>query len=442
MHANEYGGSPSGAVMHSRPSLRGVLSNDAGAALTAVMTPSANGRRSSATVTFTSTGYPQGLGSMRPTGVPPAPPPSYSRHLGMPVEEAVKPGFESPTKRGSHMEQAPPGRHGESPPDSEQHEFLPGQRVQAHGMDQGVLNGAKGSIVGVTGKKINVFFTHHGLKSLSPQHLRLAEQYPGAACVRIVAPGAGTRTNKAVYDSVQKDSSWEMEIWGKAGDHYDRYPESWPGGEGPPNLESFAQKLLEQGLLRNCDCLIFGSRGGQVVLPYLWQQFGTAVPPAIVINGGCAGNLPQTVFWPVEAVAILLIGGEDEFRGTLTLDEYLKDTKAKVPPANATTAVVFVHEMLHMPQSHLLRALLPYFIRAALGWQDCARPPMHEFEAILASLMKGGFNGTLSYTRQKGGWEDITFSAASMDEPISPMYAKRSLRRGKTMPLPSEAAYS
>eukprot|EP00971_Amphidinium_carterae_P295368 5866093-Amphidinium_carterae.1 len=36
----------------------------------------------------------------------------------------------------------------------------------------------------------------------------------------------------------------------QAGDLYDRYPESWPGGEGPPNLESFAQKLLEQGLLR------------------------------------------------------------------------------------------------------------------------------------------------------------------------------------------------
>mmetsp|Transcript_5901 Transcript_5901/g.14092 ORF Transcript_5901/g.14092 Transcript_5901/m.14092 type:complete len:435 (+) Transcript_5901:47-1351(+) len=430
MHANEYGGSPS-AVMHSRPSLRGCLSNEAGVSLTAVMTPS--GRRSTAAAQFTltSAAYPQGL---RPTGMPPAPPPSYSRHLTQ-FDEAVKPGAESPSKRASiQADQPPQGRRGESPHAAD-HEFLPGQRVQAHGMDQGVLNGAKGTILGVTGSKVNVFFVHHGKKSLSPRYLKLVDQCPGAACVRIVAPGAGTRTNKAVYDAVDKDSSWEMEIWGKAGDLYDRYPESWPGGEGPPNLESFAQKLLEQGLLRNCDCLVFGSRGGQVVLPHLWQQFGTAVPPSVVINGGCAGNLPQTVLWPLTAVTILLIGGEDEFRGTFTLDQYLADTKAKVPAGNVTTAVLFVHEMLHMPQSHLLRALLPNFIKAALAWQDCSRPPMQQFEAMLASLMKGGFNGTLSYTRPQGGWEDIEFSFASMDEPISPMYAKRSLRRGKTAPL-------
>ena len=35
-------------------------------------------------------------------------------------------------------------------------------------------------------------------------------------------------------------------------------------------------------------CMVFGSRGGQVVLPELWAALGNKVPPSIVINGGAA----------------------------------------------------------------------------------------------------------------------------------------------------------
>jgi len=164
------------------------------------------------------------------------------------------------------------------------------------------------------------------------------------------------------------------------------------------------------------DCLIVGSRGGQVVLPYLWKNAGATTPPAVVINGGCAMKLPEAPCWPDEAATFLLIGGHDYFRGQCSRDEYVDDVKARVPARNSTTAVLFVGEMGHQPHSALLRAVLRPAIAGLLTWQESCEAPLDDFRLILASLNSRGFSGVLAYTKTDGGWQDLPFGAK---EPVS-----------------------
>ncbi|CAK0849158.1 unnamed protein product [Prorocentrum cordatum] len=72
---------------------------------------------------------------------------------------------------------------------------------------------------------------------------------------------------------------------------YDRYPPHWQDGSPPPNLESFASDLVASDAVGATDVLVFGSRGGQVVLPEFWRQCGPEVPPCFVMNGGCRGTV-------------------------------------------------------------------------------------------------------------------------------------------------------
>merc|ERR1712217_653979 len=127
---------------------------------------------------------------------------------------------------------------------------------------------------------------------------------------------------------------------------------------------------VEEGLIEHNNCLIFGSRGGQVVLPTLWQARGEDVPPAVVINGGCAMDLPIPVRWPNSAVTFLLLGGKDYFKGQFSMDAYVANSQRKVPPKNTTTAILLVHEMTHMPQTDLLIATLHHMIYAVTKWKS------------------------------------------------------------------------
>merc|ERR1711920_363835 len=93
-----------------------------------------------------------------------------------------------------------------------------------------------------------------------------------------------------------------VKILGESRAPYDRYPACWINkGAPPPNLETFALDLLAQNCLDDADCIVVGSRGGQVVLPTLWHACGKNTPPAIVVNGGCAMSLPTQVRWPESA---------------------------------------------------------------------------------------------------------------------------------------------
>jgi len=234
--------------------------------------------------------------------------------------------------------------------------------------------------------------------------------------VAIVAPGAGTGINGAVYSELGRHPNFKVEVVGQSRAPYDVYPPCWQQGTPAPNLQSFADEVLDMGVHKEVEALIFGSRGGQVVLPHMWQAevqgHIASVPPAVVINGGCAMNLPAPVSWPENAVTFLLIGGNDFFRGGLSMEEYVAETRSYVPFANKSTAILCVNEMNHMPQQGLLRGVLRVMLRAITSWKADKTVPVEHFRKILAFLKQDGWSGRLLYTTSAGSWEDIPFSSA------------------------------
>jgi len=231
--------------------------------------------------------------------------------------------------------------------------------------------------------------------------------------VAVIAPGGGTGINGKVYSDLGRNPEFRVEIVGNSRAPYDCYPEAWPHGGPAPNLASFAQEVLDKGLLERTDCLVVGSRGGQVVLPHFWEQRGVHVPPAVVINGGIAMSLPKRVPWPASAITFLLVGGQDNFRGKFTPEQYVAETKSHVPEGNGTTAILYVQEMQHMPQAKLLAAVLPHMLRVVLHWKAGAEAPVEHFRLILRVLRGAGWSGRLLYTRLPSLWEDLEFSSGA-----------------------------
>lgn len=230
------------------------------------------------------------------------------------------------------------------------------------------------------------------------------------ARVAVIAPGGGTGINGAVYEELGKDPRFKLDIIGRSRAPYDCYPPAFQNGAPAPNLESFANDVMSKGILEQTDCLVVGSRGGQVVLPTFWQLMGASVPPAVVINGGVAMGSPIPVVWPDSAVTFLLIGGQDYFRGDFSMEEHLEDAMRRVPKANCTTAILYVNEMPHMPQATLLRAVLPHMIQVVLAWKAGRKDSVSEqMSVILQALNKAGWSGRLVFKRSFREWEDIEF---------------------------------
>jgi len=234
--------------------------------------------------------------------------------------------------------------------------------------------------------------------------------------ISVIAPGGGTGANGAVYATLSRHHGVHLEIKGRARAPYDRYPLSWKGQGAPaPNLESFADELLAQGVVERSTCLVFGSRGGQTVLPYLWKMRGERVPPAVVINGGCAMSghdwaLPEQPQWPESAVTFLLLGGRDYFKGPRSIPEYLARTERNVPKGNRTTAILLVNEMEHMPRSDLLTAILEHLISAIVAWKASPNQlPNSDFQSVVEAASKGGWSGQLAFTGSTASWEHVEF---------------------------------
>jgi hypothetical protein len=259
----------------------------------------------------------------------------------------------------------------------------------------------------------------------------------GKEHIVVVGPGGGTGQNGKVFMDLEHDLRLKVEIVGRSHAAYDCYPEGWPQGRRVPNLQSFAaSELLATGAASRSSCLVVGSRGGQVVLPVLWQTLGATVPPAVVLNGGCAMDLPTPVFWPQSAVSFLMMGGQDDLFRTqkgrrLTPEEYLADAKRHVPAQNKTTAILFVNEMTHMPQSRLLSASLRSMVDAVLSWKATGEAPVAKFESIKASLAKDAWSGVLLYTKDASSWHEEAFgtpgSPVSIGMPV--------MRKSQTTPL-------
>mmetsp|Transcript_163646 Transcript_163646/g.314331 ORF Transcript_163646/g.314331 Transcript_163646/m.314331 type:complete len:580 (-) Transcript_163646:226-1965(-) len=302
--------------------------------------------------------------------------------------------------------------------------LAPRVRVMAHSLVRAShLNGEVGVVVGREGDRYEVKFQAHGHKALQADNLCLVGELASTVplTVAVVAPGAGTGRNASVYKNLTEDQAFEVEVWGKSGATYDRYPAGWPTGAEAPNLESFGLQVLSQGILPRCDCLIFGSRGGQVVLPSFWQERGSDVPPAIVINGGCAS--PSVCrLWPDEAVVFLLIGGKDYFSGGADAEKYMQSTKHCVPPASTTCAILFIREMEHMPQSSLLTSIIGHIIRALVNWKSSRVAPKQNFNEMMDALSTGAWSGCFSYTDKPQSWVDLEFPKSSNISPMSPSF--------------------
>jgi len=271
-----------------------------------------------------------------------------------------------------------------------------------------------------------------------------------AASVAVVAPGAGTGMNSSVYAELKEDPRFQVEFVGQSRAAYDCYPPVWPHGCSAPNLLSFAEEVYQLGWAHLSDLFVFGSRGGQVVLPRLWQQMGNRMPPSVVINGGCAMNLPERIYWPEAAVTFLLIGGQDNFRGNLSVEEYIAETRSWVPAANSKTAILYVNEMHHMPQAALLRVVLPMMLCALQTWRGAfGAQPKEEFRQIVACLNAEGWSGRLLYTRQPGEWApDLNFgtlqiprgfSCEAEDAMVAAAAILHSIRGGSLVELTKEA---
>lgn len=228
----------------------------------------------------------------------------------------------------------------------------------------------------------------------------------------VFAPGAGTHQNRTVYADMRRSGRFQLEELGRSRADYDRYPYPWAQGVPAPNLESFTLDQLARNAFTPYDCLVFGSRGGQVGLPLVWQRLGANTPPAVVINGGCAMALPVPVHWPQQAVAFLLLGGRDYFRGKTAIEKYIAEAKSRVPAGNLTTAILHVNEMAHMPQTALLALVLPQMIQTVHASKELGITATNAFSDMLAALSQGGWTGLLSYKDKAGSWLDTPFGAA------------------------------
>eukprot|EP00440_Ansanella_granifera_P071935 gb/GFBE01078063.1/.p1 GENE.gb/GFBE01078063.1/~~gb/GFBE01078063.1/.p1 ORF type:complete len:123 (+),score=23.74 gb/GFBE01078063.1/:1-369(+) len=97
----------------------------------------------------------------------------------------------------------------------------------------------------------------------------------------------------------------------------------------------------------------------------------------------------------------------------LSPEQYIASAKKRVPRENRTTAILYVDEMLHMPQASLLAAVLPHMLRTCLAWKAAAKQsvitPLAELQALLEELTENSsWSGRLMFTNA-GLWADVPF---------------------------------
>eukprot|EP00435_Cladocopium_sp_Y103_P015550 s4352_g3.t2 len=267
--------------------------------------------------------------------------------------------------------------------------------------------------------------TAHGIEVFSDADAQSLGK--AAAVVAVVGPGAGVGSIGSVYLELDNHPELQVEMVGRKGMPYDCYPDSWQSGRPAPNLQSFGEDVVRIGVHNRVDCFLFGSRGGQVVLPILWHALRNATPPSVVVNGGCAMRLPgPPICWPERAVTVMLLGGQDFFRAGISRDEYLQRTFENVPDSNATTAFFFAAR-LHSGkgrQDEVARAALRHLIFAALAWSPEApqRIPLSHFDNAAEALLKEGFAGFMCFKNGRN-WSKKYFGQMPLDRqppPLSP----------------------
>lgn len=124
-------------------------------------------------------------------------------------------------------------------------------------------------------------------------------------------------------------------------------------------------------------------------------------------------NLPgPKIPWPSKAVTILLMGGQDFFRGKMSSAEYLEMSKKCVNPQNSTTAMIYVRQMQHMPQKRLLELVLRPLLVAAMAWKTSNKCPEEQLRDVQRALQAQSWSGVLLFTPAAGVWQESPFGAA------------------------------
>jgi hypothetical protein len=178
--------------------------------------------------------------------------------------------------------------------------------------------------------------------------------------IGVIGPGAGRTFNMPAYKILSKQ--YNILDIGKSNQQYDKYPPGWSDQtSNGPNLETFAEYIINTQIINYLDFLIVGSRGGQVVLPYLWRKL-SYIPPTLIINGGCIKKSGE-IIWPDNAISCVLLGGNDYFLGKN--DDYLKKNKGiyeYLKHCNIHTIIIYIDNMEHMPQQELMNIIILYLI--------------------------------------------------------------------------------
>lgn len=254
--------------------------------------------------------------------------------------------------------------------------------------------------------------------------------------VTIIGPGAGIHSNQEAWGALDQNPKLYLQVYGQSRGAYDRYPPSWPGGSPAPNLESLAEELTSSGVVENSHCIVLGSRGRQIVLPHLWSRFGDAMPPAIVINGGCALETPRPIVWPKDVVTLLVMGGQEYFRKPeMSVEQYMNEARERVPKTNGFTAQLVVPDMGHIPEPKVLEAVLSHRVFVALkSWSFSPSQFIATFQTILLELRNHGINASLFYTAAPGRWMNLQLpqrppAPAPAWQPAVPQWQSRQPQR-------------
>ena len=199
--------------------------------------------------------------------------------------------------------------------------------------------------------------------------------------IAVIMPGVSWFTLKKT--STELGNNYNILRLGHSclGHGYDVYPKEWKNGRDYKNLVNMTMdeivtnphtKKEESGIfsgilqylheIGDIDCIICGSRGGQVVMPLLWM-YGIDIP-CVITNGGCIDSHYFNNYPPTSRVLFSTFG-QDYFKSHnhQLMINTLQNTNGIVDGS------ILVHSFYqsHSPDDEYYAKLLPLMIDAVIN---------------------------------------------------------------------------
>jgi hypothetical protein len=192
----------------------------------------------------------------------------------------------------------------------------------------------------------------------------------------IIIPGSSYFTLHQTYNNLKNKYNVITVGHSCLGTGYDRYPSLWKKGTDDINLVSMVTDTeminpitqnIELGIelcIKNelekgpIDCIVCGSRGGQVVLPTLWK-LGIDIP-CVITNAGCIDS-PCFHAYPISRVVFSTFG-KDYFHTKnpqISINALQKCAKSSI--------LVHSYFEQHLPNDEYYKNILPLMIEAAIN---------------------------------------------------------------------------